>query len=196
MLIDTVSLPAYWKRWKTTDAWLLVLGSVPGIALGAALYKLANEDVIRLLTGVLCLGFVGVQVWQSLTASIAGRAKLPRWYGYLAGAVAGFTSFISHAGGPVAAIYLLRQGHDKNTYQATTVIAFWAMNLMKCALYAWLGMLGLENLAVDLVLAPFAILGTFLGIRAHYWLPQAVFFYITYGLLILTGTKLIQDAIF
>ena len=40
------------------------------------------------------------------------------------GAIAGFTSFISHNGGPPVAVYLLPQKLDKTLYQATTVVFF------------------------------------------------------------------------
>ena len=54
---------------------------------------------------------------------IRGRAARCRFgAGVTAGLVAGFTSFVSHAGGPPAAVYLLSRKLDKTAFQATTVI--------------------------------------------------------------------------
>ena len=113
----------------------------------------------------------------------------------LAGTVAGFTSFVSHAGGPPAAVYLLSQRLDKTTFQATTVLVFWVLNMMKFVPYAFLGIFTLDTVLLDLVLAPFAVLGAWLGVRAHRVVPERLFFAITYVLLAVTGTKLIWDAL-
>jgi len=45
----------------------------------------------------------------------------------IAGRVAGFTSFVSHAGGPSAAVCLLSRGLGKTGYQASTVAPFFAL---------------------------------------------------------------------
>lgn len=109
--------------------------------------------------------------------------------------MAGFTSFVSHAGGPPVAVYLLARGHAKTTYQATTVLVFWAVNLAKAAAFAALGLFTAETLAAGLALAPFALLGAALGVRAHRLVPERLFFAITYALLTVAGGKLIWDAL-
>ena len=120
---------------------------------------------------------------------------LPGWAGVLAGVVAGFTSFVSHAGGPPAAAYLLSQRLDKTTFQATTVLTFWVYNIVKFVPYAFLGIFTAETLLIDLVLAPVAVFGAWLGVRAHRIVSERAFFAVTYVLLTLTGGKLIWDAL-
>ena len=51
MVIDLATLRPYWKRWNWPDARLLMLGAVPGVALGALLYRATDEDLLRLLIG-------------------------------------------------------------------------------------------------------------------------------------------------
>jgi uncharacterized membrane protein YfcA len=75
------------------------------------------------------------------------------------------------------------------------VIVFWAMNVLKAGIYAAMGFFTLETLTLNLALAPFAILGTYLGVRAHHIVPERVFFGLTYVLLMVTGSKLIFDAL-
>ena len=209
MLIDLAVLRPYWGRWSWPDARLLILGGLPGIALAAALWRVAPADVFRVLIGLLALGFVAWQMRGRL-ARLAGAARAvasepmaprgapappSRGWGLVAGAVAGFTSFVSHAGGPPVAVYLLARGHSKTSYQATTVLVFWAVNLAKSFAFAGLGLFTAETLAADAVLAPFALIGAALGVRAHHLVPERVFFAITYTLLTVTGTKLIWDAL-
>ncbi|KAA0912456.1 sulfite exporter TauE/SafE family protein [Aquicoccus porphyridii] len=195
MLIDLATLKPYWKRWNTHDALVLILGSLPGVVLGAAFYTVADADHLRLLIGGIALLFV---LWQ-----IAGRAgkipvagrPFPLWGGLVAGLAAGFTSFVAHAGGPAAAVYLLSKRPGKTEFQATTVIVFWVNNILKAAPYGMLGIFTAETLWADLWLAPFALIGTWLGVRAHFAIPERLFFAVTYVLLTVTGAKLVWDGL-
>ena len=191
MLIDLATLRPYWGKWSWPEAKVLIAGGIPGVSLGVALMAVANDDVLRFLIGAVALGFVIWRLWPG-----AGQRKaLPVWAGGLAGVVAGFTSFISHAGGPPVAVYLLSRGVGKTAYQATTVLIFWIINIAKAVPYAVLGVFTAETLWLDLWLAPFALLGAWLGVRAHHMVSERVFFGLTYVLLSLTGARLIWDAL-
>lgn len=108
---------------------------------------------------------------------------------------AGFTSFVSHAGGPAAAVYLLSLGIGKTAYQATTVITFFAINLMKLGPYIALGIFSAESLLLDLLLAPMAFAGVALGVWLHRQVSERLYYRLTYVLLLITGAKLIFDAL-
>jgi uncharacterized membrane protein YfcA len=195
MLIDVSTLKPYWGKWDRRAAILLILGGLPGVALGAALYRVAEPDVFRFLIGAISLTFVAWKLAEARGWVRAARQALPVWAGAVAGAVAGFTSFVSHAGGPPAAVYLLSLGIDKTRFQATTVLVFWAINIAKFIPYAFLGMFTAQTIIANLALAPFALMGAWLGVRAHYLLPERLFFALTYVLLTATGAKLIWDAL-
>ena len=192
MIIDAATLKPYWRKWSGPDAKLLILAGLPGVGLGAALYSVADPDVFRLLIGGISLAFVA---YQLLGDRARLRRALPRWAGLVSGLVVGFTSFVSHAGGPAAAVYLLSRGASKTEFQATTVIVFWALNIAKAVPYAFLGMFTAETLKANLVLAPFALLGAWLGVKAHHMVPERAFFTLTYVLLTVTGAKLIWDGL-
>lgn len=195
MLIDVATLRPYWGKWSWPDAKLIVLGSLPGMGLGVALYAVANADVFRFLIGTMAVVFVGFRI-----ATVRGWVRAPSrpvgpGAGLLAGTVTGFTSFVSHAGGPPVAIYLLSQGLGKTAFQATTVLVFWAVNITKVVPYAMLGIFTAETLWANVLLAPAALAGAWAGVKAHRLVPERVFFGITYILLTITGTKLIWDAV-
>lgn len=195
MLIDVASLKPYWRKWAWPEARLLLLGGVPGVALGVALWRVANDDVIRLLIGGISLGFVAWQVSVARGWLRLGRLRLGSRAGLITGVVAGFTSFVSHAGGPPAAVFLLSRGLDKTRYQATTVLVFWIINIAKFVPYALLGIFTVEALTADLVLIPAALVGTWMGVYAHRVISQRAFFALTYVLLTMTGCKLVWDAL-
>lgn len=195
MLIDVSTLRPYWCKWDREASLLLILGAVPGVALGAALYRVAEPDVFRVLIGVISVSFVIWQIASKRGLIPTATQQLPMWAGATAGLVAGFTSFVSHAGGPPAAVYLLSKRPGKTEYQASTVLIFWVVNIAKFIPYAFLGMFTLETGIANLVLAPFALLGAWLGVKAHRLVPERLFFALTYVLLTLTGVKLIWDGL-
>ncbi len=195
MLIDVASLKPYWGKWRLREGMLIIFGGLPGVALGAALYRVASPDLLRLLIGGVSVGFV---LWQlSVQHGLVrmGGRQMPDGAGIIAGIAAGFTSFISHAGGPPAAVFLLSRGMGKTEYQATSVLIFWVLNAAKFIPYAFLGLFTLETAQANLLLAPFALVGTWLGVRAHRLVPERLFFGLTYVLLTITGIKLIFDGL-
>ncbi|MEN8892361.1 sulfite exporter TauE/SafE family protein [Planktotalea arctica] len=195
MLIDVATLRPFWGKWHWPSARLLILGGTPGVLIGALLYRAVNDDVIRFLIGAMSVLFVLWQIVQRRGWISLSTRALSDKVGFFAGTAAGFTSFVSHAGGPPSAIYLLSLGLSKTQYQANTVLVFWIVNLLKAAAYAFLGIFTLDLLELNLVLAPFALLGAWIGVKAHCMVPERVFFAITYVLLSVTGTKLIYDAL-
>ena len=107
----------------------------------------------------------------------------------------GMTSFIAHAGGPVAAVYILSKGLGKRQYQATRIIVFWANNLLKFGRYAGLGFFTWQTALAELYLVSFAIIGTYLGVCMHRIVSEGLYFTVIYICLTLAGAKLILDAL-
>lgn len=195
MLIDALTLRPFWRQWDWSAARVIILAGLPGVALGALVYRVASDDVIRLMIGAMSLIYVATQLRGIWHAAPRVRRKLPRWVGVLAGVTTGFTSFVSHAGGPPAAVYLLSLGLSKTAYQGSSVLIFWAINIFKFVPYAFLGIFSLDTFKADLILAPFAVLGTYLGVWLHRRIPERAFFLVAFALLTLTGSKLIWDAL-
>jgi uncharacterized membrane protein YfcA len=195
MMMDVAAVPAYWRKWHGPAVRAMLIGAVPGIVIAGAVYEFTDPDVFRLLIGLMALAFVG---WQG--ARRAGWLTLPKaefqgWKGSIAGMASGFTSFISHAGGPPAAMFLLPLGLDRTTYQATTVLFFWAVNLIKLLPYILLGFFTAQTLLANLLLAPVAFLGVYIGVRAHKVMSEGLYFGITYVVLTISGVRLIWMAL-
>ncbi|MEM6306583.1 MAG: sulfite exporter TauE/SafE family protein [Pseudomonadota bacterium] len=195
MAVDAVTLRPYWRRWDWQATLPVLIGGLPGVAMGALFFQQANPDTLRIFLGGIALAFV---VWQSLRyiglMHFKGRT-FGRITGLITGVAAGFTSFISHAGGPPVAIYMLSVGVGKTTYQASSVLIFWAINIYKAVPYTFLGIFTSQTLLADLYLLPFALLGAWIGVKAHFLIPERPFFAVTYGMLLITGVKLIYDGI-
>ncbi|RPE67303.1 hypothetical protein EDD53_1708 [Pacificibacter maritimus] len=195
MIMDVTAIKLYWRKWDWAIARTLIIGAVPGIVLGGVLYGIADPDVFRFLIGVVAIGFVIYQAAKSKNWIAPPKSKMGARGGLFWGSVTGFTSFISHAGGPPAAVYLLSQKLDKTTYQATSVLVFWAVNVLKFIPYFAVGIFSKDTFTADLYLIPAAILGVCVGAYLHKKMSDRLFFGMTYVFLVLTGCKLIFDAL-
>ena len=76
MLIDLVTLRPYWGAWRFADAKVLIVGGVPGIALGALLFQVVDADIFRLMIGAVSLVFV---LWSILPTHILAEDHNPHW---------------------------------------------------------------------------------------------------------------------
>jgi uncharacterized membrane protein YfcA len=191
MLIDVATLPAYWGKWRWRESMLLILGGVPGVAAGALFYTAVNADALRVLIGAIAVAFVAWQVAQRRGWVRPAQADGADWNGLFWGVLTGFTSFVSHAGGPPAAVFLLGRKLNKTEYQASSVLVFWIVNITKAIPYTFLGLFTLETIWANVLLSPFAVAGVWIGVKAHALVPERIFFGLTYVLLLITGSRLI-----
>ena len=195
MVMDVTAIRVFWRKWDWKVARTLIVGALPGIALGGVLYGIASPDVFRFLIGVVAVGFVAYQGAKARGWIPQPKNRIGTAGGLFWGMVTGFTSFISHAGGPPAAVYMLSQKMDKTTYQATSVLVFWAVNLLKFIPYFIVGIFSADTFKADLTLVPAAIVGVLVGAWLHHKMSDKLFFALAYIFLTITGLKLIFDAL-
>ena len=196
MAIDMAAVRAYWGRWDKPSAGAILTGAVPGLLLGAVLFSVISSDSIRVLIGLVAVGFPLFRIALARGWIAPRPTGFDRRKGWIAGAGVGFTSFVAHAGGPPFAVFMLGQGGiDKTRYHATSVIVFWVVNAMKAALYTMLGLFSWQLLGWSAALIPFAMIGTLIGVKAHKLIPERLFFMVAYTALMLTGLKLLWDGL-
>lgn len=194
-LMDLVGVWAYWKKWEPRVLTRLALAAVVGIAIGTLTFHVMTPWMIRLLIGVIALGFTANFLQKRLRRRQTSGFPPGRASGWFWGAVSGFTSFTAHAGGPPVNVYLLPLGLPKTQYQATTVGFFLLVNYVKLVPYTALGLFTTQNLATSAALFPVAVAGILAGIWLHNRVPSGLFYTACYVFLALTGVKLIWDGL-
>ena len=118
---------------------------------------------------------------------------MPR--GVFWGTLAGFTSYISHAGGPPFQAYVLPQKLDKMVYLGTVTIFFSVVNLLKVPPYVMAGQITGASLGEAVWLAPFALAGAWSGSRVARWLPEKVFYLLVEVALAVVSGKLVWEVL-
>jgi len=190
---DMVGLWSYRREFDRRNLLILIGAGVIGIAMGWATAARVPDRLVELIVGVIGIGFC-INTWRQRHASLEPRpADVSR--GMFWGTVMGFSSFVSHSGGPPYQVYVLPQRLPKTVYAGTTTIVFAAVNAVKLVPYWALGQLNPANLRTSLWLMPIAVGGTFAGVRLVRVLPQRLYFAIVQTLLLLVSIKLVFDAV-
>ena len=194
-VMDLLALWVFRGRWRWPELKLLIPSSLAGIAVGTLLFGYMSADTIRLILGTIAVTFTLHWLWLQSQRSPAPERLFGPGVGIVAGASAGFTSFVAHAGAPPLSIYLLRRGMDRTTFVATAAVFFAVANFVKLVPYAWLGQLDASNLSTSLVLSPLAPVGIAAGKWLHDRVSDRFFFGFAYVTLLLVGGKLMWDGL-
>lgn len=103
------------------------------------------------------------------------------------GALAGYTSFVSHSGAPPWQVYVQPLGLPALTFAGTTTWFFAVVNWVKLIPYLALGQVSLDSLRVALVLVPVALGAVWVGVRIVKVMPERLFYAaITWALLVIS----------
>lgn len=193
--MDLVGLWSFRGKWDTRNLWCLLPGALLGIVVGALTFTYMDANMIRLLIGIMALYFVGHFLWGKYILQRIAKRSPNMMLGNFWGTIAGFVSYIAHAGGPPISIYLLPQQLPKTVFVGTTVLFFTAVNYTKLIPYIWLGQLDTGALMTSLVLLPLAPIGVRLGVYLHHKISDVWFYRGCYILLFMAGVKLVTEAI-
>ncbi len=197
IVMDIVSLWSWRSHKDKRTLFIMVPGALIGIGIGWATAAWVTDPMIRLIVGAVALWFVWRYTVQKLAEARGGDRQAARGHrpvqGVLWGALAGFTSFVSHAGGPPYQIYTLPLRQDPRTYTGTSVRFFAIINALKLVPYFALGQFDTTNLSTSLVLAPLALVATLAGAFIVRRMKPDVFYPFMYVMVFLASLKLIWD---
>jgi uncharacterized membrane protein YfcA len=191
---DVVGLWAYRREYDMRNLLILVPAMIFGVGIGWATAHFTQERdwLVKLLIAVIGLWYcIGVLIKRRDTP--ARPADLPR--GVFWGTIAGFTSFVSHTGGPPYQMYTLPQKMPKMVFAGTSTIAFAIINAVKLVPYWALGQFNTGNVETAFMLSPVAIAGALIGYKATKVLPEKLFFSLVEIALAALSVKLMYDAL-
>lgn len=192
ILMDWVSGWSYRKHFDKGLVLRLLPSAIIGIGIGWALAGFVTDDAVRIMVGLIAIGFP-LYNWFGPKSGLAA-IKDSNIAAQIAGSLAGFTSFIAHAGGPPFQAYAIPQGLPHRIYAGSAVMFFFVVNAVKLVPFALLGQLDAANLKTSALLLPIAPIGVLLGVWMTKRIDGALFYRIIYGLIFITGLKLIWDA--
>jgi uncharacterized protein len=190
LLMDFFSVRAWWGKQLNEHLKHLLPASMIGIFIGYLLFDYLDDHILAFVLGVFSVLF---SLYGLLKGAKFKHTTSPR-VGRISGLVAGFTSFLAHAGGPPLNYYLIPLKLPRAQYLATAVMFFASINVVKLLPYAMLGQINIENLLIASLLAPIAWIGVKVGLLIQAKLNDEIFYKSILVMLFIIGIKLIVDS--
>ncbi len=190
---DVVAVISYRGFYDTTTLKIMLPGALIGIGIGWWTAAWVTENEIRLIVGAISVLFT-LNYWfrHRLRQRPHGHNVAA---GGFWGTVTGFTSFVSHAGGPPFQMYAVPLRLQPRVFVGTSVIAFAVINAVKLGPYFLLGQFDATNLETSAILLPISIPATFAGVWLVKVLETAVFYRAIYILIFLVGLYLVWEGL-
>jgi uncharacterized protein len=193
VISDMFGLWAYRHAFDRRVLAIMVPAMTVGVGIGWATASVVSEAWVTLLVGVIGAAFAANLLIRALRVVVAKPADIAP--GVFWGTIAGFTSFVSHAGGPPYQVFVLPLKLEKAVFAGTATIAFACVNFIKLIPYYALGQLSFDNLKIAALLAIPASLAVFAGVRLVKVIPEKLFFQLISWTLLVVSFKLIWDGV-
>jgi uncharacterized membrane protein YfcA len=189
---DIFGVAFFRKHANWPHLWKLCPWVAAGILAGYfALGRVSNLQVQRLI-GAILLVIVGLSFWRLRRADDA-NSLVPHswWFAALTGLVAGFTTMVANAAGPVMVLYFLAIGLPKLAFVGTGAWFFMLVNALKLPFSYHLGLITRHSLLLDSILLIPLLPGALLGPVILRRLNQKAFERMVLTLTALAGVRLV-----
>ncbi len=190
---DVVAVTLYRRHAVWKHLWPLFPWAIFGIVMGYLAMDHINDRQMRRLIGGILIAMVALHLWRQLKFNgVSEEEAVPHrwWFAALTGILAGFTTMIANAAGPVMILYLLSMRLPKMEFLGTGAWYFFLLNLFKLPFSANLGLIHASTLHLNLILAPFAVLGAVVGRMIIPHINQKLFEQLALAFTLLAGLRL------
>jgi uncharacterized membrane protein YfcA len=192
IISDVVSVWLYRKNFSAPNLKILIPAGMLGVGIGWLTASVTSDSAVKLMIGCLGVGFC-LNTWLRKTPQ--DKQPVNARKGWFWGTVAGFTSFISHAGGPPFQIYMLPQRLPKLEFAGTATLLFAVINAAKIWPYHMLQPYSTDELLRAADLIPFALFGTVMGAYLTRKIADVWFYRLVQAGLFAVSLKLITDVV-
>lgn len=161
ILGDIVAVSMFRRHANWVQLWRIFPWAALGVGLGWFMLDKLDNHAINRVVGAIVVIIVILQVIREIRGQLEPPKNLMLAGGV--GVLAGISTMIANAAGPIMSVYLLAMKLPKLEFIGTTSWYFLVMNLFKVPFGVNLGIINLQSLLFDLKLVPFVLLGAFLG---------------------------------
>ena len=194
IITDPISVYIYRRNVDWQSLRDLMPGVLLGLVIGSLLISIITLKLLQGIVGLLSLALVANGILDSY-----GKIKfrnLSKIWGFGLGTLAGFSSFLIHAGLPPVAAYILPKKMHRSRFMGTTAVFFLITNLVKVIPYFGLGLFSIELFILTILMIPISFFGIWLGRFINGKISDKIFYLLVYGSVFLLGIRLLILAFF
>ena len=146
-----------------------------GVIIGALLMRGLSDAAFKPTIGWIILSLTVLQVARMYRPGWFGNIPHSTWFAWTLGLLAGMTTMLANAAGPIFAIYLLAIGLPKLEFVGTSAWFFLLINAFKVPFSLMLGLIHGQTLLLNVLLTPAVAAGLLGGRWIIRRVPQRVF---------------------
>jgi uncharacterized membrane protein YfcA len=176
LIIGDICAVVIYRRvvlWPTF--WRLLPPALVGVVVGFLLMDVIPGPVFGPVIGWVILALVAVNLMRGAMGDKLDPLFQSRGFGIVMGTLAGVTTMIANAAGPLAQLYFLSVRMPKWNLIGTVAWLFFVINLSKVPFSASLGLTNAASVTLAVVLLPLVVLGFACGRKLATVMPQKVF---------------------
>ena len=176
LILGDLFAAGYYRR---AAEWKHVLRMLPpaflGIVVGWRIMEFVTDSQLKRMIGVIVLAMLAVHFWRTRLQGADAPVPTQWWFAGTLGFVAGVTTMMANAAGPVMVIYLLAMRLPKVAFVGTSAWFFFAVNWLKVPFSAQLALTTGASVKLGLMMLPLIVLGSIAGVFFLRRIPQKAF---------------------
>ena len=153
----------------------LLIPSLVGIVAGYFGMKVISDRQLKPIIGGIVLAMLAVNYWRTTTKGKDAPVPTQWWFAGGLGFLAGLTTMMANAAGPITTIYLLAMRLPKVEFVGTSAWFFFVINWLKVPFSLGLQVMTKESVKLNLLMLPFVVAGSVAGIFFLKRIPQKIF---------------------
>ena len=191
ILADLFAILYHRRNARWSHVIRLLPAAFGGIVAGFFGLKFVDDQQLKPIIGAIVLVMLGVNYWRTRAGGADAPVPAQWWFAAALGFIAGVTTMMANAAGPIMIIYLLAMRLPKIEFVGTGVWFFFIVNWLKVPLSAKLDLMTIESVKFDLMMLPFIAVGAVAGIFFLKRIPQKAFSAVVQVLAVAAAIKLL-----
>jgi len=172
---DVLAVRAFRQHARWIYIRRMLPATVVGIVVGFALMGRLDDKAFAPLIGVIVLVLTVMQAGRMARPDLLADVPHSHAFAWTMGLLAGITTMIANAAGPVVTLYALSVSLPKFELVGTVAWFFFIVNLVKVPFSVWLGLIRTDTLTLNLMLVPAVFVGVAIGRWLTHKVPQRLF---------------------
>ena len=172
---DVFAILFYGKHANWSYIYRMIPPALLGICMGAWAMTWLDSAVYKPFIGATILLLVVLQTVRVWRPQWFENVPQSQWFAWSMGILAGTTTMMANAAGPVFGLYLLAIGLPKLEFVGTAAWFFLLINVTKIPFSWGLGLIRIDTLSMNLLLIPLVAFGLWLGRKLVQRISQRVF---------------------